>query len=121
MAGLSPMMLAVFWSAAMVIVCAGATLVVLRSVPPEPGPRLFAFLGVESIALVFLAAALLANFVWPEAVGLVAADVLPFMVVAIVFALLVLGLVLVIFIIPVMRRRAQGARGERPPSTTVRR
>lgn len=121
MAGLSPMMLAAFWSAAMVIVCVGATLVVLRSVPPEPGPRLFAFLGVESIALVFLAVALLANFMWPDAVGLAAAGNPPFLIVAIVFALLVLGLVLVIFVVPVMRRRARGESGEHPPSTTVRR
>ncbi|MDA1070698.1 MAG: hypothetical protein O2825_04720 [Proteobacteria bacterium] len=105
MAGLSPMMLAVVWSAAMVIVCGGATAVVLRSVAPAPGPRLFAFLGVKSIALVFLAVALMVNFVWPEVVGIGAGENRPFLVVAVVFALLVLGLLLVIFLLPVLRSR----------------
>lgn len=90
----------------MVIVCGGATAVVLRSVPPAPGPRLFAFLGDESIALVFLAVALMVNFVWPGAVGIEAGNNRPFLVVVVVFALLVLGLLLAIFLLPVLRARA---------------
>jgi len=118
MVGLSPYALAAVWAAAMVVVCIAATAFVLRTVPPQPGPRLFAFLGVESIGLVFLAVAVMVTFVWPEAVGLVAGDVMPFVIVAIVFALLVLGLVIVIFLVPVLRaRRAPGM----PPATTVRR
>ena len=106
------MMLALVWSAAMVIVCAGATAVVLRSVPPVPGPRLFAFLGVESIALVFLAVALAVNFAWPGAIGLATGDNGPFVVVAVVFALLVVVLLLVIFLVPTLVARARGdARG----------
>lgn len=119
MAGLSPMMLALVWSGAMVIVCAAATVAVLRAMPPAPVARFFAFLGIESIALVFLAVALMVNFALPGVIGLEPGDNRPFLVVAIAFALLVPGLLLTIVVVPLLRLRAaeSGTRlsGFKPP------
>lgn len=103
------MVLALVWSGAMVIVCVAATVAVLRAMPPAPVPRFFAFLGIESIALVFLAVALVVNFAWPAAIGLGPGDNRPFLVVAVAFALLVPGLLLAIVVVPLLRSRAAGA------------
>ena len=108
------------WDLAMVAATLVAMLVVARTVPVKAGPRWAAFVAVDGLALGFVVVAIGVLAVWPEALGIAAADTAMLLALVIVpYGLLAAVILFGVVLLPLRKVRPGGP--DRSGSGTVRR
>jgi len=105
----------------MIAVTLVATLVAARTVPVKAVPRWAAFAAVDGLALVFVAVAIAALVVWPDALGFAGLDTGILLVLVMVpYGLLAMVIIVGLVLLPLRGAKSAPPGGTRR-TTTVRR
>jgi len=109
------------WDLAMIAVTLVATLVAARTVPVKAMPRWVAYAAVDGLALVFVAVAIAALVVWPDALGFAGLDTGILLVLVMVpYGLLAMVIIVGLVLLP-LRSAKKSSAGAARSATTVRR